>query len=66
MEAASEIIKFQPNVPVRLTMKYDGTKPCKSRYNDEDQFMLSTTDGPIAFLRPYANAKLQAAGVQRG
>jgi hypothetical protein len=50
-----------PNVSVRLAMKYDGTKPCKSRYNDEDQFKLSTTDGRIAFLRPYANAKLQAA-----
>jgi hypothetical protein len=66
LEAVSEIIRFQPNIPVRLTMKFDGTKPCKSKYNDEDQFMLTTTDGRIAFLTPYANSKLEAAGVKRG
>src|SRR4051794_32273735 len=66
MEAVSEIIKFQPNIPVRLRMKFDGTRPCKSKYSDEDQFLLSTTDGRIAFLTPYANAKLQAAGVRKG
>src|SRR4051812_17261877 len=67
MEAgSSEIIKFQPNIPVRLTLKYGDTKPCKSRFSAEDQYMLSATDGRIAFLTPYANARLQAAGVQRG
>src|SRR3954471_3126892 len=62
----SEIIKFQPNIPVRLTLKYGDTKPCKSRFSAEDQYMLSATDGRIAFLTPYCNSKLQAAGVQRG
>src|SRR3954452_4437600 len=62
----SEIIKFQPNIPVRLTLKYGDTKPCKSRFSAEDQYMLSATDGRIAFLTPYCNARLQAAGVQRG
>src|SRR3954452_13593243 len=62
----SEVIKFQPNIPVRLTLKYGATKPCKSRFSAEDQYMLSATDGRIAFLTPYCNAKLQAAGVQRG
>src|SRR4051794_7542070 len=66
MEALSEIIKFQANIPVLLTLKYDDTKPCKSKFNDEDQYMLTTTDGRIAFLTPYANARLEAAGVKRG
>jgi hypothetical protein len=66
MEAASEIIKFQPNIPVRLTLKFDGTKPCKSKFNDEDQYMLTSTDGRIAFLTPYANSRLDAAGAKRG
>lgn len=65
MEVASEIIKFQPNIPVRLKLKFDSTRPCKSKFNDEDQYMLTTTDGRIAFLTPYANARLEAAGVKR-
>jgi hypothetical protein len=61
-----EIIQFQPNIPVRLKLKFDSTKPCKSKFNDEDQYMLTTTDGRIAFLTPCANARLEAAGVKRG
>lgn len=63
---ANEVIKFQPNIPVILTLKFDGTKPCKSKINDEDQFMLSAEGGKLAFLSPYANSKLEAAGVKRG
>jgi hypothetical protein len=63
---ASEIVKFQPNIPVVLTLRFDKAKPCKSQFSDEDQFMISAEGGKLAFIPPYANAKLEALGPRRG
>lgn len=60
----NEVIKFQPNVPVRLTLAFDGAKPCKN-FRNEDQYLVTGVDGR-AFITPYCHAKLEAIGAKRG
>jgi hypothetical protein len=45
-----EKITFQPNVPVRMALKYAGGKTVEGRFGDQEYYTL--TDGRCMYVNP--------------
>jgi hypothetical protein len=59
-----EKVKFLPNVPVELALKYATGKAITTDYGDS--VMYSLTDGRVMFLKPDEAARLHAANIPAG
>lgn len=59
-----ETIRFEPNVPVVLELKYDEGREVEGQYGP--QFMYTTSDDRRVYLNPPEAEKITQLGIRRG
>ena len=61
------ILKFEPNTPITVTLRYPKGKHVPNKFNpDEEQVMYSFTDGSVAYFPPIVENKIEALTPAKG
>lgn len=60
----SDTVKFEKNIPVRVSLKYDKPRIVNGRWGDRAMFTL--TDGRVMFVDPDVAESIRTIGIQPG
>lgn len=60
------ILKFEPNTPVRVSLKFPSGKHVKSKLYGSEQVMYSFTDGSVGYVPQVVEQQIEEQGIRPG
>src|SRR5664280_938286 len=60
----NEVVKFENNIPVEVTLQFEAGKHVEGRYGD--QVMYSLLDNRVMYVPPYVEQRLQELAFAAG